>query len=208
MRMNIHVLVLSIFLFLSGNVIAKGAGSGGTNLKAAVSLTELEVHHLLYMREEEKMARDVYLTFFEMYGNPVFANIAKSEQIHTDKIRDLLAKYNIEDPNVDDAVGVYSDPIFTDLFNQLIDGGSDELSALLVGGLIEEIDIVDIQHSIADSGQADIIMTYENLMKGSRNHLRAFTNVIEKQTMEDYVAQFLSQEEVDSIIDADMEIGR
>ena len=186
-----------------------GSAQTADSANLAEELTHLEVHHLLYMREEEKLARDVYFSFYEEFGNAIFINISDSEQVHTDKIRDLLFKYDIEDPMVDNSVGAYSDPVFTDLFNQLMDSGmSSELDALLVGGLIEEIDIFDIQESIADTTHSDIIQTYENLMKGSRNHLRSFAAVIEKRTGAPYVAQFLSQEEVDSIVNSSMEIGR
>ena len=216
MKMNIHVLCLLVCLAISGDLFAKNQGGKNSRQNRSdqqnsvvKNLTELEVHHLLYMREEEKMARDVYLTFYSKFGNKIFLNIANSEQVHTDKIGDLLEKYGISDPTTDDTIGVYSDQIFIDLFNQLINTGLEsELDALMVGGLIEEIDIFDIQHSIADTSHLDIINVYENLMKGSRNHFRSFASVIESLTDQPYTAQFLSQEEVESIIYSDMEIGK
>lgn len=49
------------------------------------------------MREEEKLARDVYLTFGEKWGLTLFTNIAKSEQTHTDAVKTLLDRYEIKD---------------------------------------------------------------------------------------------------------------
>lgn len=42
---------------------------------------------LLYMREEEKLARDVYITLYEKWGIPVFNNISNRESDHNDLIQ-------------------------------------------------------------------------------------------------------------------------
>ena len=66
-----------------------------------------EMNGLVFMREEEKLARDVYLTLHEQWGRRVFANISKSEQRHTDAIKYLLLKYEISDPVTEDSLGVF-----------------------------------------------------------------------------------------------------
>ena len=71
------------------------------------SLSETELSGLQFMREEEKLARDVYSTLYEKWGLPIFSNIAQSEQTHTEAVRDLLEKYNQPDPVIDDTVGVF-----------------------------------------------------------------------------------------------------
>ena len=43
------------------------------------ALTETDIAGLVFMREEEKLARDVYLTMSDRWGAPVFENIAASE---------------------------------------------------------------------------------------------------------------------------------
>ena len=74
-----------------------------------------EREDLLYMREEEKLARDVYTTLYEKWNMQIFANIAQSEQTHTEAVRDLLDKYSIADPVTDDAIGVFQNETLADL---------------------------------------------------------------------------------------------
>lgn len=65
--------------------------------------------------------------------------------------------------------------------------GSQSLAdALKVGVAIEEIDILDLQTRLAQTDNADIELVYGNLLKGSHNHLRAFTSTLQRQTGEMY----------------------
>ena len=127
-----------------------------TRTESSTPLDATEAAHLTFMREEEKLARDVYLKFAEWYPEQsVFSNIATtSEQTHTDTMRDRLAFYNIEDPNPEtnnlpDSIGVFTGEEWSDYFDyryaQLTEwGGQSELDALHAGALIEELDMHDI----------------------------------------------------------------
>lgn len=155
---------------------------------------------LIFMREEEKLARDVYLTFYEMYKMPIFKNIANSEQAHTNAIKYLLTKYSIPDPVVNYARGVFSNTELANLYNLLIEQGSaSDIEALKVGALIEEIDILDIENALKNVDNNDIIFAYNNLKRGSINHLNAF---VKNLSFRGYVYQpvKLSKEEYDSYI--------
>ncbi len=161
---------------------------------------------LLYMREEEKLARDTYLTLYELWENTVFSNIASSEQMHMNAILKLLKKYDLEDPAAGSEIGEFTNTDLQALYNYLIELGDDsELDALLVGGIIEETDMRDINLAIEHSLHDDIDAVYESLLCGSRNHLRSFAQNIEALTGEPYDAQVLQQEEVDEILEAPME---
>jgi hypothetical protein len=192
-----------------GNGNNNGGNGGGGNDdgdRASAELTEAEIAGLVFMREEEKLARDVYLNLYDAWGLTVFQNIAGSEQKHTDAIENLLENYGIADPVVDEeGRGVYDDPDLQLLYVDLIEYGlASATYALVVGATIEEKDIVDIQEKIDSAAQADIVSTYESLMCGSRNHLRAFMNNLDA-VGEPYAAQFLSQEEFDEIVDGSLE---
>ncbi|ALM74911.1 conserved exported hypothetical protein [Thermococcus barophilus] len=170
------------------------------------TLTQEEIDGLLWMREEEKLARDVYLTLYEMYGLQIFQNIASSEQMHMDAVLSLLEKYGIEDPAVDE-VGVFTNPELQALYDQLIAMGSQSVEdALKVGALIEETDIKDLEEWIAKTDNADIIQVYENLMAGSENHLRAFTSVLQNYGIT-YEPQVISEDEYNEIISSPMNTG-
>ena len=114
----------------------------------AGELSEAEKEGILYMREEEKLARDVHLKLYEIWGLQIFRNIADSEQTHMDAVKLLISRYNLEDPAPSE-VGKFSNPTLQELYYQLVELGSKSLEdALKVGAMIEEIDIVDLKRHI------------------------------------------------------------
>jgi len=170
-------------------------------------LSEEEAATLLHMREEEKLARDVYLTLFDIWDFTAFSNISNSEQKHMDTMLSKVEMYDLVDPVTDDAIGAFDTEEFANLYEQLTEQGAQSLeAALLVGGLIEELDIIDLQQAIEESDHPDMIQAYENLLRGSRNHLRQFASQIENLGLI-YEAQLMTQEEVDEIINSPMERG-
>lgn len=195
-------LVSWIFWGLASAASPQGAQAVGSSLDAQ------EIRTLVFMREEEKLARDVYRTLFAEWGALIFSNISASEQSHMDAVKVLLDKYGIDDPVVDDATGEFTNPMLQALyFNLIKDGLSDPETALMVGAYIEEIDMIDLTDAIAETDNTDVDQVYGNLLRGSRNHLRAFVGQIEDLGIP-YEAQVLSQDEVDEIVDSPMERGR
>lgn len=193
----------------------------------AAPLDRVEKSHLTFMREEEKLARDVYLTLGSLYPRQrVFNQIAqRSEQQHTDTMRDKLKQYGLPDPNpntnqLPQSIGKFYGQewggYFTEKYNQLVSKGkSSELAALYVGAFIEELDMNDIvvcPRVMIDRGypnpcgleytdERGLIRSYENLIAGSQNHLRAFVGQIEAvEGYGTYKAQYLTQQEVDIIL--------
>ena len=209
---TITVMVVTLAL-VAGPLGASAAGKGGSKGPPGSSIAEqtlsaVEVDDLMYMREEEKLARDVYLTMFDAWGLAVFDNIAASEQTHTDSVKDMIEKYRLADPVVDDSVGVFVNQELATLYAQLIARGTQSaLEALHVGAYIEEVDMVDLARASEATDNAYIRQLYENLMSGSRNHLRAYVGQIENLGVV-YEAQYLSQDEVDAIVDSPIERGR
>jgi len=169
-------------------------------------LSPQEVKDLLYMREEEKLARDVYLTLYDRWNLPIFRNIARSEQMHMNIMGALIRKYDLEDPVINE-VGVFRNKHLQELYNKLVKQGEKSLiDALKVGALIEEVDIEDLKRAIADTDNEDLKIAYANLMKGSRNHLRAFTRVLRRFGYE-YRPMYLSPEEFQKIVSTPIERG-
>jgi hypothetical protein len=193
-------------LAMSGALGAAFVLPAGEALAARLSvstttLTTLEKSDLAFMREEEKLARDVYLTLHGIWGTPVFANIATSEQQHMDAILSLLNLYKLPDPAAGKLVGEFANTELQALYDALIARGKQSaLEALLVGGVIEETDIEDLNAAMETSRLSNIDKVYQNLLNGSYNHLRAFASNIQSLTGQPYVAQVVSQEIVDSIL--------
>lgn len=168
---------------------------------SAVDLSADEIADLLFMREEEKLARDLYLAFYEQWGIPIFQNIAASEQAHMDALLTLINLYGLDDPVADNGPGQFSDLALQSLYDQLHTAGSQSaIHALYVGAAVEEIDILDLHGSLALAGSDDIIAVYQNLLTGSENHLRAYVSSWERQTGETYLPQHLDQDDFDEIL--------
>jgi hypothetical protein len=169
-------------------------------------LSEVDKVGLLLMREEEKMAHDVYVYFFGKYNLTVFERIAESEAQHASAVLALLEHFEIADP-ASDKPGVFKNPAIQSLYNQLIAAGSATQEALKTGAYIEEYDIVDLQHLIGKTKNADIVRVYSNLLRGSENHLRAFTRSLFSLGLT-YEPQILSVDEYEAILVANTNTGK
>lgn len=177
-----------------------GNGSAVTAETTVVPLSAAEIEGLVFMREEEKLARDVYARLYELWQDGTFYNITLSETRHTNQIKRLLETYGIPDPAAEDVPGVFQDPVLQQMYADLVAKGSVSLfEALRVGGLIEEKDIGDIRAKMELATHADILLVYANLMDGSKNHLTSFVTRIEEMGIA-YVPQILSQAEIDAIV--------
>ncbi len=177
------------------------------NLTGEGELSQKEIDGLISMREEEKLARDVYRTLYEKWNLQTFQNISYSENRHTLAIKALLDKYGIEDPVKDDTTGVFTISAMQKLYDDLVAQGSKSLiEALKVGATIEDLDIYDLKNWIADTDNSDVNTVYENLIRGSRNHMRSFIGQL-KSNGGTYTAQYLSQGEIDDILKGDHERG-
>lgn len=189
-------------------------------------LDYFEITHLVFMREEEKLARDVYTKLGSMYPNSVvFGNIDDSEQRHTTAVKNMIEKYGYDDPNTNDNLGIFTGDdygwYFTEKYHLLVERASiSELEALYVGAFIEELDMMDINqcpqvivdtdngiNDVSECGRIatdnpDIDNLYGNLLDGSDSHMEAYVKNIEKYIgAGNYQAQVLSQEQVDEILD-------
>lgn len=170
-------------------------------------LNQSEIDALTFLREEELLAHDVYEAMSGLYTKPVFLNISKSETVHSDAIKALLAKYQLPDPAATHVSGTFVNPDLQNLYTMLVSKGSTSLlDGLTVGATIEDLDISDLQKQLVLIDNQDITLVFNNLMKGSRNHLRSFyANILfNKGTC---TPQYISQEEFDLIIASSHEFG-
>jgi hypothetical protein len=164
------------------------------------SLTESEIEALQFMREEEKLARDVYQALYETWQIRAFQNISNSEQTHMDAIKTLLDRYSITDPASNQA-GIFKNADLQALYDQLVVRGQQSVEkALKVGALIEETDINDLQTRLAQVTNPEVQQVFESLLAGSYNHLRAFARQIENRSGTAYQPVVLSQVDYEAII--------
>ena len=141
-------------------------------------LSPEEKEGLIRMREEEKLARDIYRSFFDKWNTPVFSRIGQSEQRHTLAIKSLLDQYNLEDP-VSNGAGKFSDPDLQKTYDEWVAMGSKSLEdAFRVGAMIEDLDISDLDRLIEGTQNEDIRSVYRQLNRASENHLRRFITLL------------------------------
>lgn len=168
--------------------------SPGDSCDFTAMLSADEIAGLMEMREEEKLARDVYLSFYETHGQIIFKNIAKSEDAHTRAVLHLINGFGLTDPAMQNP-GEFNNDLFTTLFNDLSEKGNANLTeALKVGAFIEEYDIADLQELLEKTENVTIKRVYGNLLRGSKNHIRAFSNLL-KSMGETYTPTVISEEE-------------
>lgn len=201
--------LISVFL-LGVWVIGTAQGGWGHGWRhggqenPADALSVQEADQLRYLREEEKLTRDVYDRMYQVWGLPIFDNISSAEQRHMDAVLQVISKYGLSDPAYLYS-GQFNDEELQVLYDILeAQGRASQLDALLVGGLIEEVDMQDLNEMLSATNNETLINLYEKLLCGSRNHLRTFVRQIESRGTV-YQAQVLDQDEVDAIVDSPME---
>lgn len=166
-------------------------------------LSTQEKEALLFMLEEEKMARDVYTSLYEKWESRIFNNIAQSEKSHLAAVSNILDYYDIEHEIL--GYGEFNNESIKSLYDLLIlNGNQNILTAYTVGASIEDLDIYDLQQALNDVEKDNITKLFESLQCGSRNHLRAFTNVIENLDGT-YIPQHITPSEYESILTANNE---
>jgi hypothetical protein len=164
----------------------------------SIELVQTDTDALLFMLEEEKLARDTYEFLDGQWGINQFANIKKSEQSHMNAIISLLEQSNTQYTIL--PYGEFEDEALQNYYNQFVESGQISLSnALQIGATIEDLDIVDLQDYIDNTTNTSLISVFESLKCGSGNHLRSFVSTIES-IGDTYTTQFLSEEAYNEII--------
>jgi len=170
-------------------------------------LDDDEAAAVVFLREEEKLARDVYLTVSLSWELPVFSRIARSEQRHMDLVALLLDRYSLADAVGGDVIGQFADPDLDVMFDELVAAGQRSLvDALAVGATIEDLDLADLEALLLASNDLDVDLIAENLAAGSRNHLRAFVGALADRGVT-YAPQYLDEGAFAAIIASGSERG-
>ncbi|NOX46270.1 MAG: DUF2202 domain-containing protein [Chlorobi bacterium] len=193
-------------LALTAQSKAADAINAGNDSKSIFAAAHSDTIGIKHMREEEKLARDVYDYMYVKWNTITFDNISNSEQVHMDRMLDLVNLFNIDDPALPEP-REFVDQGLQDLYDNLIAIGDNSLiDALIVGATIEEVDILDLHEYTNATDNENIKCVYGNLTKGSRNHLRSYYHKLEGMGVT-YTPQFLTEEEFYSIVDTPHEIG-
>lgn len=181
------IFILVALLFVGEGLFANG-------------LSNEEKQGIQLMREEEKLAHDVYLFLNEKWELPVFNNISQAETRHFNAIGFLIENFELTDLAKKE-IGSFQNEELQHLYDSLTQKGSESLiAALQVGAFIEEVDIQDLQNLISSTSNETIQNTYKNLLRASGNHIRAFTSQLESRN-NPYSPTILNEKEYLAILD-------
>ena len=178
------VVPLSLLMAPSAAVAARRGFHTGSGA-ACGSLTATQAGDLAFVRDEERLALDLYTVFADEYPNSaIFSNIADAEQRHFDAVGGKIAKYCVLDPSAGMDPGEFVDhpghPDLQALYNILEPQGLASLEGALEAGVtVEETDIHDISGIVAKENPADIEQVYNHLLDGSYSHLAAFNDQLD-----------------------------
>jgi len=167
----------------------------------AASLSPREEEGVLFIWEEEKVARDLYTALYQETNLSVFVDLADSEQNHMDRAKTLIDEHGLELPVGDDPA-VFSNQTLIGLYNDLLAQGSiSQEDALKVAATFEEISIIDLEKELEVSDNEDVRAVYEGLLAGSRKHLRSYVRDLDDMDIS-YTPQYLSEKEFDEVVKA------
>ncbi|MDZ4059371.1 MAG: DUF2202 domain-containing protein, partial [Bacteroidales bacterium] len=169
-------------------------------------LTANEIEFLYAVREDEKLARDVYTYFFDKFELAPFSRIAKAEANHIAAVERLLYFYSITYPAVG-PVGEFKDGDRKAYYESLINKGDTALEAYKATAYLEEKDVADYTLVLGSIQNPNIKMVIENLIKGSSNHLRASVRQV-NALGGTYAPAFLTQEKFEEIVNSSFINGK
>lgn len=174
----ISVFILAILFFSCADQLTDTNNAViDEQFKNTTLLTPIEEEGILYMRQEEKIARDVYQKLGETWNLSIFTNIASSEKNHMDAIKKLIDTYGLTDPEPYEIPGEFSNQVFQDMYDELIARGlTSPKEAMVVGQDIEKKDIEDLSYYSANTELKDILQVYKKLSDASYRHFDRFSS--------------------------------
>ncbi|HLS44655.1 MAG TPA: DUF2202 domain-containing protein [Ornithinicoccus sp.] len=153
----------------AGVAIAQSVADSGTAATAEIEET------LLFILEEERMARDLYDALGEAHdGLSPFTQIERSEQQHYDAVAKLVTLKDGTLPE-EGSPGVYqADGLQTMYDDWLGRGLTSPEAAFQVGVELETADIANLRSTIEEIDDADVDRVMSHLLRASEHHLQAF----------------------------------
>jgi len=193
--MKTTIYVLGLLLSLSWVSCKDNDG----NILDDQGLTAAQSEFLQVLYQEEKLAHDVYVAFYEVHAFHPFDHISGSETQHMERVAGLMTTYGTEIPILEE--GMFTVSEYQTAYDEWMQIGQDGLEALKIGGYIEELDILDLQEAYDTLEMPkDVRLALQDLLKGSENHLRAFNRFMEMEYDYDYQPQLMSRTQFEEII--------
>ena len=147
---------------------------------------------LTYMKDEERLASDLYLNLYNYYKNYSDLEIKQLNNIATNTendqisiIKSLVKRYDLnssEPQDVNISRGVYENQVIQDLYDKFYAiGQNSQEEALKVGCMVEVTDINDLDKYISlakESNATDIETAFKALRDGSYHNYWTFDQTL------------------------------
>lgn len=189
---------------LSGEQTALEEAAGAGSVAAAATLSERDSNGLAFIWEEEKTARDLYTALYEKYSDPIFSDLARSEQSHMDQARAIMDQYGLVAPGNPgkDEQGIFENQTLQKIYDELLARGSaSHEDALKAAATFEEISIIDLKKEIYATQAEDAKAMYQGLFAGSQKHLRSYVRDLYDLNIK-YDPQYMERDEFEGIVQA------
>ena len=173
---------------------------------STADLTADEIEFIYAVREDEKVARDLYFSFFGTFGLKPFENIGKAEDNHIKATEKLFDYYEIDYPALSEN-GKFENAIRQKLFDSLLLKGTPELEAFKVMAMLEESNIVEYGEVLKTIANPNIKIVIENLARASANHFKAAIRQI-TALGGTYTPAIMTQEQYEAVIATGFEQGK
>jgi hypothetical protein len=184
----------------SDNDVAVGA-PGGRPRAPATSLSDDDRRTLLHVSEQEKLARDLYVTLSETWRLDVFHTTSGSEDIHADALRTLLGRYKLPDPALGLGRGEFSRSDLAERYDDLIARARfSPVEALKAAASVEELEIDDMSTRLARVQATEIQNVLESVVSSDKHHLRSLVVALRKLG-HTYIPTRLPADQYDLILD-------
>jgi hypothetical protein len=178
-----------------------GQAMTSSDIATAATLTSREKEGMLFIWEEEKAARDLYMSLYDKNNLTIFMNLVRSEQSHMDQAKAITDKYGLTIPGNDEQ-GVFQNKTLQKIHDDLqAEGLRSDQDALMVAAAFEEISIMDLEKEISATKTEDIRVVYQGLLAGSRKHLRSYVADLQGRGIQ-YAPKYLSKSEFEETIKA------
>ncbi|NTV27999.1 MAG: DUF2202 domain-containing protein [Methanothrix sp.] len=167
----------------------------------AATITSREKEGMLFIWEEEKAARDLYMSLYDKNNLTIFMNLVRSEQSHMDQAKAIIDKYGLAIPGNGEQ-GVFQNKTLQKIHDDLqAEGLRSDQDALMVAAAFEEISIMDLEKEISATKTEDIRVVYQGVLAGSRKHLRSYVADLQGRGIQ-YAPKYLSKSEFEETIKA------
>lgn len=138
------------------------------------SLSADEIEFQFALREDEKMARDLYTVFAAKYSTaPQIDRIAAAENSHIACVEAVLDYYEISYPAMTAAAGLFEDAKRQAIYNELADKSGTLLEVYATMAAVEEESVSAYKSVQSEITNENIALVITNMIKASSNHLKA-----------------------------------